>query len=155
MYGLDICIVDIGSIKGISNCIVNFDYGNFESCQFNARNSLSGGVFSVIDIGQESIDINELLQGDLVVTVVSTKKGFEVLCDGATKVSLVNTEREDSRCNRVLPSLFQTRGFCSVALDLFYRNKGPTRIKAGSVSVELRLYSLSAARANSPCTDLE
>lgn len=156
MYGLDISIVDIGSIKGISNCIINFDYGNFESCQFNARNSLNGGVFSVVDTGHETISLNEFLHGELVLTVVSAVRGFDVLCDGKCVVNMTLETTASQLSERVIPHFFRLKGHSSQTVDLFYRNKGPTRIKAGSVRIELMFYELSGSeRNNSPCTDLE
>lgn len=142
IIGLDFRLKDVSEIKGIAKCLINFDFGNFESCSYNCNNNQSGGLFSVSVVAD---DTNSMMIGNLVITVISTKKLFEVLCDGSCEVDFVSglNLAQKTTTDTLFPTMFNVLGTQTVEIDMFYRNKGPTRIKAGKVKIIVSVIDLS------------
>lgn len=144
IIGLDFRLTDVSEIKGIAKCLLNFEFGDFESCSFNCSTNQSGGLLSV-SILNDDIDVQSLLNGSFTVTVISQKKSFDVLCEGTTFVDLTTTS-ESLQLNPFvnLSSMnFGLLGVNKVKLDMLYRNKGPTRIKAGAIEIVISILDLS------------
>ncbi len=144
MFGVDFRIVDIKQIKGISNCHIIFDFGHFERCTFVNNAESCGGVFGIIKPPLD-FDTKRLLTGEFKIVVLSPKKQFEVLCDGSHDVVLTSMQ---SDCplfiEASLKHTFNVVGQQTVSMELFYRNKGPIRIKAGIVQIMISIVDLSS-----------
>lgn len=144
IIGLDFRLIDVSEIKGITECTVNFEFGSFESCSYNCSNNQSGGLMSV-SILDDDVDIQSLLCGSLTITVISRKKLFDVLCDGSCFVDMnnIHDSSQPSPFGSLFPMNFNTLRSGKVKLNMLYRNKGPTRIKAGTVEIMISIVDLS------------
>lgn len=143
ILGFDLRIIDVAQIKGISKCHINIDFGCFESFNYSVNDNLEGGVFNVVQLPVD-VDMQKVLAGEFKMTVISAKKSFVALCDGHQHIdmTIVNGDHSQFLANS-LKHLFTVLGQTLVSLDLFYFNKGPTRIKAGTVKVLISIIDLA------------